>query len=152
MEGDSLPTPRRPAPARTNAPAGLYPAKRSISPAYNSRSHKPEYHIAASARASALIGSRIKWNRYSRRLSARNNISRAATAPRPLQQRTQTPLLPKRTATASAHKRLSPRFHPHIPHSESKRTLRTPNRPASFPRRAGKLTASRREGGLFKWP
>ena len=56
-----------PAPARTHVPAGLYPAKRNLSPAHYSRSYKPEYRIAASARTSALIGSRTKRNRPSLR-------------------------------------------------------------------------------------
>ena len=72
-----------PAPARTHAPAGLYPAKRNISPAHYSRSHKPEYHIFASARTSALIGSRTKRNRPDRRPSARNNIILRRNRPSP---------------------------------------------------------------------
>ena len=60
-------SPRRQTPARTHAPAGLYPAKRNISPAHNSRSYEAEERIFTSARTSALIGSRTKRNRPSLR-------------------------------------------------------------------------------------
>ena len=40
-------------PARTNACAGLYPAKRNIAPAHNLLSHKAEYRFFAIARNNA---------------------------------------------------------------------------------------------------
>ena len=40
-------------PARTNACAGLYPAKRNIAPTHNLLSHKAEYRFFAIARNNA---------------------------------------------------------------------------------------------------
>ncbi len=40
-------------PARTNACAGLYPAKRNIAPAHNSRGYYSEYRFFAQARNNA---------------------------------------------------------------------------------------------------
>ena len=44
-----------PAPARTHACAGLYPAKRNISPAHYSLSNEVEKRIATSARTDAWL-------------------------------------------------------------------------------------------------
>ena len=47
--------PRRPTPAPTHACAGLYPAKRNISPAHYSLSNEVEKRIATSARTDAWL-------------------------------------------------------------------------------------------------
>ena len=67
-------SPRRQPPRAPTPLPELYPAKRNIPPAHNSRSYEAEERIFASARTSALIGSRAKRSRPDRRPSARNNI------------------------------------------------------------------------------